>query len=45
MQVTFSPQAKDDLDYWLKTNKVIARKIARLIDDINQTPFEGIGKP
>lgn len=45
MQVTFSPQAKDDLDYWLKTNKSIAKKIVQLIEAIKQNPHEGIGKP
>ena len=45
MQVTFSPQAKADFDYWLKTNKSIAKKIVQLIEAIKQNPFEGIGKP
>ncbi|HLS29306.1 MAG TPA: Txe/YoeB family addiction module toxin [Flavobacteriaceae bacterium] len=45
MQVTFSPQAKKDFDYWEKTNKAISKKILRLIVAIQQDPFEGIGKP
>lgn len=45
MQVTFSPQAKADFDYWLKTNKAIAKKIVQLIEAIKQNPFDGIGKP
>ncbi len=45
MQVTFSPQAKDDLDYWLTNNKTTAKKIVQLIEDIQQNPFVGIGKP
>lgn len=45
MQVTFCPQAKVDFDYWLKTNKSIAKKIVQLLKDIKQNPFDGIGKP
>ncbi len=45
MQVTFSPQAKDDFDYWLITDKSTAKKIVRLIEDIQKNPFNGIGKP
>ena len=39
MQVTFSPQAKDDLDYWLTNNKTTAKKIVQLIEDIQQNPL------
>ena len=45
MQVTFSPQAKEDFDNWLKTNKSVAKKIVQLIETIKQNPFKGIGKP
>ena len=45
MQVTFSPEAKADLDYWLKNNKANAKKILKFIKAIEQNPFEGIGKP
>ena len=46
MQVTFSPQAKEDLDFWIKTgNKSISKKIVQLIGAIKENPFEGIGKP
>lgn len=45
MQVIFSRQAKDDFDYWLKTNKPTAKKIVQLIEAIKQNPFDGIGKP
>ncbi len=45
MQVTFSPKAKEDLDYWLHSNKAITRKIVTLIEAIMLSPFEGIGKP
>ncbi len=45
MQVTFSPKAKEDLDFWLHYNKAISRKIVSLLEAIIFSPFEGIGKP
>ena len=46
MEIVFLPDAKDDLNYWVKTgNKQIIKKIAQLIESIKKTPFEGIGKP
>lgn len=46
MEVIFSPQALEDLAYWKKSgNKVIQKRIEQLIESIQETPFEGIGKP
>jgi len=45
MQVTFSPQAKADLEFWLKINKSIAKRIFEIIEAIQRKPFQGIGKP
>ena len=46
MQIVFAPQAKKDLDFWVKSgNKGILKKIALLIADIQIHPFTGIGKP
>ncbi|WP_295721109.1 Txe/YoeB family addiction module toxin [Mucilaginibacter sp.] len=46
MEIIFSPQAMEDLDYWKKSgNKIIQKKIQQLIESIQETPFEGIGKP
>ena len=46
MEIVFLPDAKDDLNYWVKTgNKQIIKKITQLIESIKKTPFEGIGKP
>ena len=39
MQITFSPKAKEDFDYWLHTNKSISRKIVSLIEAIMLNPF------
>ena len=46
MEVVYSPDALDDLKYWKKSgNKAILKKIQTLIFAIQESPFEGIGKP
>ena len=46
MEIEFTLKAKEDVDFWKKAgNKVILKKIRNLLDSIQDTPFEGIGKP
>jgi toxin YoeB len=46
MEVIFTPQAKEDLNYWKRTGNIaIQKKIQQLIIAIQENPFEGIGKP
>jgi toxin YoeB len=46
MEIIFSETAKEDIAYWKKSgNKGVQKKIQTLIEDIKNTPFEGIGKP
>jgi len=46
VEVIFSPQAIEDLEFWKKSgNKIIQKKIQQLIESIQETPYEGIGKP
>lgn len=46
MEIIFSSQALEDIDYWKKSgNKAIMSKITRLLEDITEHPFTGIGKP
>lgn len=45
MKLTFSTNAWDDYLYWQKSDKAILKRINALINDIQRTPFEGIGKP
>ena len=46
MEIVFSPAAREDLSCWVKSgNKVVLQKISKLIEAINQTPYEGIGNP
>ncbi|TDC80415.1 Txe/YoeB family addiction module toxin [Streptomyces hainanensis] len=43
--VTFDPAGWDDFLFWLASDRKMARRITRLIAEIQRTPFEGIGKP
>ena len=45
MKLIFSENAGDDYLYWQKTDKKTLKRINQLISDIQQSPFEGIGKP
>ncbi|MDR3696497.1 Txe/YoeB family addiction module toxin [Mucilaginibacter sp.] len=46
MEIVYQPKALDDLKYWKKSGqKQIQVRILALIQSIQQTPFEGIGKP
>lgn len=41
----FLPEFREDLEFWIKTDRGTALKIFEIIDDIMLNPFEGIGKP
>lgn len=46
MEIEYTHQAIEDLNYWKKTNNtIILKKIRTLIESIEKNPFEGIGKP
>jgi toxin YoeB len=42
---TFSLKAVEDYQYWEKNNPKVLIRIAKLIEGILTSPFEGIGKP
>ena len=41
----FQNEFREDLRYWVETNRKIALKVFDLIEAIMRDPFEGIGKP
>ena len=45
MRLIFSQHAWNDYLYWQRTDKKVAKRINALIQDIQRSPFEGIGKP
>jgi len=45
VKLIFSETAWDDYQYWIKTDKKILKRVNALIQDIQRSPFSGIGKP
>ena len=46
MEIKFMPRAEEDLEYWKSTgNKQVMKRITKLLSDILEHPFTGIGKP
>ncbi|WP_029287740.1 Txe/YoeB family addiction module toxin [Pedobacter sp. R20-19] len=46
MEIEFTLIALDDLNYFKKSgNQAILKKIRSLLENIQATPFDGIGKP
>lgn len=45
MKLIFSETAWEDYQYWIKTDKKILKRVNALIQDIQRSPFSGIGKP
>ena len=41
----FQTEFREDLKYWVKTNRKVALKAFDLIEAIMRDPFTGIGKP
>ncbi|MBO7139154.1 MAG: Txe/YoeB family addiction module toxin [Prevotella sp.] len=46
MEIKFLPKAEEDLAYWKSSgNKRVMKRITKLLEDILEHPFTGIGKP
>lgn len=45
MKLIFSPLAMEQWNDWKRTDSNIAKRIKRLLADIQHHPFTGIGKP
>jgi len=41
----FQPEFREDLRYWVETDRKIALRIFQLIEAVLRDPFHGIGKP
>lgn len=39
------PQALEDLEFWVSSDRKVALRVLRLIEDARRHPFEGIGTP
>jgi toxin YoeB len=45
LKVRFTESAARDLEYWKQTNPSIVERIRALLESIQSSPFNGIGKP
>ncbi len=46
MEVIFSPHAIEDLNYWKqKQDHKILKRVRLIVENIQNDPFRGIGKP
>ncbi len=45
MQFKFENKALKDLKFWKQNKKNIYQKIFKLLQNIQESPFEGLGKP
>ena len=41
----FQPEFREDLKYWVQTDRKTALRIFQLIEAVMRDPFQGIGKP
>ena len=41
----FDPSGFEDLAWWIEQDRKIAKKIVKLIKEVQRHPFEGTGKP
>lgn len=41
----FDPRAFEDLKWWIEQDRKVALRIMRLVENIQESPFEGLGKP
>lgn len=44
-EAVFHPEFREDLRYWVKTDRKIALRALRIVEDILRDPSKGIGKP
>jgi toxin YoeB len=41
----FHPEFIEDLRYWVQTDRKMALRVLRIVEDILRGPFQGMGKP
>jgi len=44
-EAVFQPEFRQDLRWWVETDRKIALRVLLLIEDVLKDPFQGIGKP
>lgn len=41
----FQPELREDLRYWVETDRKIALRVLDLVEAVLRDPFRGVGKP
>jgi toxin YoeB len=41
----FHPEFREDLRFWVETNRRVALRVLDLVEAVMRDPFQGIGKP
>lgn len=44
-EAIFYPEFREDLQYWVQTDRKLALRTLQLVEAIMRDPFKGIGKP
>ena len=44
-QSIFTKEFREDLAYWVKTDRKVALRVLDIVESVIRYPFEGIGKP
>lgn len=44
-EAVFQPEFREDLRYWMETDRKTAIRVLELVEAIMRDPFTGIGKP
>ncbi|MBI3298111.1 MAG: Txe/YoeB family addiction module toxin [Elusimicrobia bacterium] len=44
-QAVFHPEFREDLRFWVETNRKVALKALDIVEAVMRDPFAGIGKP
>lgn len=45
MEAIFHPEFRQDLRYWVESDRKVALRALQLVEDTLRNPFAGIGKP
>jgi toxin YoeB len=44
-EAVFDPDFRDDLRWWVRTDRKVALRLLDLVEAVLRDPFDGIGKP
>ena len=44
-EAVFQPEFREDLRYWVETNRRVALRVLDLVEAVMRDPFSGFGKP